>query len=548
MKTYIYKGIVVAGIIGAITLGGDLLKQETVATYNACDYKDGMIILVKPVATGQAGDSGRYEAGDIIEIRDGTKLCENFGNKSPLSKKELTHLLPLYYPAKLTEEEIREMTEPEYQISNDKLQNNDSISNDKSETIEQEQTLKMRKMGLDYTAILDQSEITKKANLKNINRIPTIDLNIIKEKTEEQKAVVSINDYTPPEKTTWQKFVDIMRPTAHALTNPVVVVDTGGTGDYTSLNAAIAAEQAVLTTTDEQITFKCQSTNGNEDTAQVVVDGYTTDATRYIKIWTDPSESYRHTGKWGDTKYRINYSLTASGQYAFQVKENYTQVIGLQITMTKGVYYGHGVSLLYPANSILFDSNIVKGNGYNYYNGIVGADYGKSIISNNISYGWLGSGTNGYGFTPGADNSSKYNYFYNNTSFANGRGFMAGANRYSVLINNIAMSNATDYTAYTFGAASDYNASSDTSAPGTTTAKSKTSYSDYFVDYTNKDFHLKGNTSSLLSLGGNSLSGIFTNDIDGDTRSAWDVGADEYVASGGGKYTPKQEIIGGWYK
>lgn len=536
MKTYIYKGIVVAGIIGAITLGGDLLKQETVATYNACDYKDGMILLVKPVATG-AG-AGRYEAGDIVEIRDGAKLCEQFGDRSPFGKRELTKLLPLYYPNKLTEE-IRELTETETTEVKEKVEGKE---------ITYEQIVKMRTKGVDYTAVLNTTEINQKTNLKNINRIPTIDLNIIKEKTEEQKAVVSINDYTSPTKTTWQKFVDIMRPTAHALTNPVVVVDTGGTGDYSSLNAAIAGEQAALTTTDEQITFVCRASGDAEDTAKVIVDGYITDSTRYIKIWTDPAGSDRHAGKWDDTKYRINYSLTASGQYALQVKENYTQVIGLQITMTKGSYYGHGVSLLYPANSILFDSNIVKGNGSNYYNGVLSPDYGKSIIRNNISYGWLGSGSNGYGFGLGSDNSSKCNHLYNNTSFGNGIGFSAGNNRYSVLINNIAMSNATDYTAYTFGAASDYNASSDTSAPGTTTAKSKTSYSDYFVDYTNKDFHLKGNTSSLLSLGGNSLSGIFTNDIDGDTRSAWDVGADEYVTSGGGKYTPKQEIIGGWYK
>ena len=36
---------------------------------HACDYKDGMILLIKPVATGVG--NGRMEAGDIAEIRDG---------------------------------------------------------------------------------------------------------------------------------------------------------------------------------------------------------------------------------------------------------------------------------------------------------------------------------------------------------------------------------------------------------------------------------------------------------------------------------------------
>src|SRR4030042_2258596 len=46
---------------------------------HACDYKDGTIILIKPVATG-VGD-GKIEAGDIAEIRDGTALCERFGDR-----------------------------------------------------------------------------------------------------------------------------------------------------------------------------------------------------------------------------------------------------------------------------------------------------------------------------------------------------------------------------------------------------------------------------------------------------------------------------------
>lgn len=34
---------------------------------SAADYKEGTILLIKPIATG-VGD-GRYEAGDIVEIR-----------------------------------------------------------------------------------------------------------------------------------------------------------------------------------------------------------------------------------------------------------------------------------------------------------------------------------------------------------------------------------------------------------------------------------------------------------------------------------------------
>jgi len=44
-------------------------------------YKDGTIILVKPIATGVG--EGRYEAGDIVEIRDGGELYAKFGKDYP---------------------------------------------------------------------------------------------------------------------------------------------------------------------------------------------------------------------------------------------------------------------------------------------------------------------------------------------------------------------------------------------------------------------------------------------------------------------------------
>ena len=210
--------------------------------FKACDYKDGMIILVKPVATSAVGVEGRFEAGDIVEIRDGTKLCNQFGDKNPLSRLETVKLLPLYYPAKLTKGQIADLMSSEVVTEREVVE---------GEEIEFEKTLKMRKKGIDYTTILNANEIEKVSKLEDIKRLPVIDLNIIKEKKSDQKAVVSMADYVPPEKTNWQKFVDLMRPTAYALTATVVTVDTGGTGDYASLNAAVVAEARDLTVSDD---------------------------------------------------------------------------------------------------------------------------------------------------------------------------------------------------------------------------------------------------------------------------------------------------------
>ncbi|MBN2094345.1 MAG: hypothetical protein JW740_03205, partial [Candidatus Zambryskibacteria bacterium] len=518
--------VIIILIFSQTAVGEDFLDNLLGVGFSpkACDYAEGMIILVKPVATG-TGD-GRFEAGDIVEIRDAGKICAEYGDKIIVSKKEKTRLLPLYYPHKLTPEQIAEMTASE-------IEEVEELSPDGKETINIERIVKVRTKGVDYTAVLNENEIDKVSNFEDIKRLPQIELNIIREKTEEEKAVVAIADYQPKDKTLWQKFVDVMRPTAYALSETIIDVDTGGTGSYATLNAAIAAEQDDLTISDVQLTFTCRASDDSADEAAVNVDGYTVDSTRYIKIWTDPSGSDRHEGVWDIGKYRLYLTPTSNGEYMFYIKESYTIIDGLQIYENIGSYYGSCVRMDYPAINIIFKNNIVHGEGTNAYRGIYGPDYGKASIYNNTIYNFQGGGSAGSGISVATDNATNYNYYYNNTIFGCRNGVYDAGNNNSVLKNNISMNNiSVDYSAVTFGTA-DKNVSSDASAPGTTVATGKTSYGDYFTDYTIYDFHLKGTGLSLFGISGDDLSGTFTDDIDGDTRSTWDVGADEYVAAGG---------------
>src|SRR6056297_3955847 len=91
------------------------------------------------------------------------------------------------------------------------------------------------------------------------------------------------------------------------------IVDTDGTGDYSSLNAAEAdnfgATSADLVTNDEWVECDCQCTSGSVDTTAVTIDGFTTAEGNDVKIWCDPDGDYRHEGVWDDTKYRIIKSL-----------------------------------------------------------------------------------------------------------------------------------------------------------------------------------------------------------------------------------------------
>lgn len=77
-----------------------------------------------------------------------------------------------------------------------------------------------------------------------------------------------------------------------------------------------------------------------------------------------------------------------------------------------------------------------------------------------------------------------------------------------------------------------YCASEDNDESGTGNISIGT-LSDAFTDYANGDYSVK-DTDSPLYDAGTDLSAYFTTDIAGTTRSTWDIGAFEYVASGGG--------------
>lgn len=81
-------------------------------------------------------------------------------------------------------------------------------------------------------------------------------------------------------------------------------------------------------------------------------------------------------------------------------------------------------------------------------------------------------------------------------------------------------------------AASDYNISSDATAPGANSATGKDQYGDYFTDFANGDFSLKDTTFNLVGQAGTPISGI-TVDIVGNPRDGTnpDIGAFEFAVA-----------------
>ena len=292
------------------------------------------------------------------------------------------------------------------------------------------------------------------------------------------------------------------------------IVDPGeGAGhDYHSLSLWEAGEVGDLTGVRDEISVaKCRATDGDADTTAVVLDGWITSPTQYIKIWTDPAESHRHDGKWNTSKYR----LTVSGAYTIQNSENYTKIDGIQFSGNTGAIY-RGLAIGDLSNCILNGLNTNNLSG-------VSQESGGAITCWNVVAFNFGTGASGFiSYTNGSNFRNCTAFNCDNVGIENG---YADA----VATNCVAL---TCGSCFDGGIVGNYNCSSDTTAPGANSLKSK-SAANNFVDIGagTEDLHLKLGADCINT--GTDLSAYFTTDIDGTTRptgaNTWDIGADEYV-------------------
>ena len=327
-------------------------------------------------------------------------------------------------------------------------------------------------------------------------------------------------------------------------TEVVKVVDPdNGTGtDYTSLNAWEAGEQKDLVSADEIAIAKCRCTGGSADTDAVVIDGWTTDADHYIKIWTDPSENYRHDGKWNDSKYRI---VAYSDEGVIWNYEPYVRILGIQLQNTKtgndsrafnnSVYGTVGIYLGYLI--VKAPSNITGSTPIGCY--LAGAETSTIYLYNSLIYDFISSDGSGYGIHAATNQLTAYIY---NVTVINCHIGIKGGSGAKERVKNCITQDCDDGFYSSFHSDSDYNISDTGDAPGPNSKNCTVS----FVDKANDDFHLSS-TDTCAKDSGVDLSSdpnlSFNDDIDGETRSGtWDIGADEYIPSGGQTY---YQTVGG---
>ncbi len=291
-----------------------------------------------------------------------------------------------------------------------------------------------------------------------------------------------------------------------------VTVKSSG-GDYSSLSAAEAGEQGDLVTLDRQLDIECYSMT---DTTVALFNGWTTDATRYIRIFTPTAE--RHSGVWTTGKY--NLDTTSSNSLEF--REDYWRIEGLQVRSSNASNIAVRTQATAAAGSVdmQIESCIVRGSV------VIGS--GAATIRNTICYESVGAGISGTSIT--ADNC---------TSIAATHAYSRSGGTWT-LRNCYAHGGTDGYTGTITRTTCAHSSATVFSGSTASVAHSTANFTN--VTGGSEDYHLVAGASSLIDTG-TDLSGTFTNDIDGaGTRTgAFDIGADEYVApAGGGQPTWKR--------
>lgn len=311
-------------------------------------------------------------------------------------------------------------------------------------------------------------------------------------------------------------------------------VNTVSGGDYSSLSAWEAGEQADLVAVNEIHEVICSGSSA--DTTAVTISGWTTSQYCYIKITQGPSD--RHGGVWDTGKYRLSVSTTFA--YILTISEDFVRIDGLQIEGT-AASNGHpnifvSSTAAAASSDVRIENCLLRKGGSRNLAG-TGASLrlssGKTTVSNTIMYGNLGAGSSDIVYVEFGANAPTVN-LHNVTIIGN------GSNQYGV---NRTSGTVTAKNCYVGNnGTADYNGTMTLttcahSSSGTFTG-STASIAHDATNFTNvtggsEDYHLVSGASSTLLSGGTDLSASFTTDIDDETRTApWSIGADQYFASG----------------
>lgn len=290
-------------------------------------------------------------------------------------------------------------------------------------------------------------------------------------------------------------------------------------GDYTTLDACMNANEQDLTG-DGWFDVEIDGDwTGAPDTEPVTIHNYTTTAADYINIYT--TGDARHDGKRYGSKasaYALK-RITGYIDWIMTIGAKYVTLDGLQIVGINPSYAPQGISLGSVKGCTIKNCIFYKlwDRAINIYN----EDWGGTIkIYNNVFHDTHKGVWNQWGPTE----------IYNNTFYLCRVGIDDDSGISGTIIkNNLSIDSTTADYQISAQATTANNLSGDDSSPNE-------DFRNKEIDFVSKsegseDFHLAETDTDAIGQGVD-LSAIFTDDIDGDTRSApWSIGADAPVSA-----------------
>lgn len=309
---------------------------------------------------------------------------------------------------------------------------------------------------------------------------------------------------------------------SHATTSIRRIMESGG--DYTSLAAWESAQQRDLVANNKIAVGEIGGTWSSPDTTGVSIDGWTTDALRYIEIRAIGNA--KHLGKWDITK----YILQVSNSSALIIREPHCKIFNIQIYVDAVSASDQDCILIYtlPASTdplVLVDRAILKGitTGNNWHCGVQTWSNSSTniVISNSVAFNFNGAGAANGGFSAATAGDMTT---YNCTAYNCLHSFYGVSS--PILAKNCLSQNCSNGFNGSFNASSTNNCSDLSSdAPGTNSITATVT----FVDAANSDFRLAISNPSIKGKGVNLSNDAiysFNYDIEGEIRwDVWDIGA-----------------------
>lgn len=318
---------------------------------------------------------------------------------------------------------------------------------------------------------------------------------------------------------------------------------SGANAAYANLNAALLANEGDLVTADEVLEIQC---SGNADGVVIPstsTDGYTTDATRFVRI--RPAPGQEHGGAWNTGVYRYVMSAT-SGGIIFQIRN--LVVDGLQIEYASTVNSNRNLMVCsgsFTDGDLDIRRCLFRVTGSTTANRtmlVLSATGQTRKVSNCVFY--VPSGVTISGGTRRAINASGLtgnSIIHNCTIDANRLGVgIQVTNGVCVVRNTVAFGTSNDFLESapgSFGSGCEFNVSGDTSAPGSNASVSQV-LTDTFADIAANDYALVSGDTVLKDTGTTLTADAtlpVTDDVIGTSRpkgAAFDVGAFEFDVGG----------------